>query len=59
MHFNDRKPGIALFMDKSKLNIEKNCLYNRLKGVKIITVQWTNGIDPGELRVELKKTFID
>jgi len=45
-------------MDGSKLRIGKNSLYNRLNSVQNIAFQWTNGINPDKLRIELKKTFI-
>jgi len=57
-YLHDHKPGIASFVDSSKLRIGRNCLYNRLNCVKNIAFQWTNRIDQDKLRVELKKTFI-
>jgi len=58
VYINNRKPGVASFMDGSKLRIGKNFLYNRLSSVHNIAIQWTNGINPDKLLIELKKTFI-
>jgi len=57
-YINNRKPGVASFMDGSKLQIGKNYLYNRLNSVNNIAFQWTNGVNLEKLRIELKKTFI-
>jgi len=44
-YINDKRPGIATFMDTTTLCIAKNSFYKRLKCMKIIKFEWTNGID--------------
>jgi len=58
-YINDRLPGIAHFMDTSRLKIGKQSFPNRLSNMKAIKFDWTRGIDKHKLRIELKKTFID
>jgi len=54
---NDRT-GKVSFMDTSRLKIGKNSLQNRLLLMREVPFDWTNGITPDRLRIELKKTFI-
>jgi len=57
-YINDRRPGQATIIDRSRLKIGKQSLVNRLNCLKKITFCWTSGISKDALRINLKKTFI-
>jgi len=56
-YLNNRKPGLATFMDSSRLKIGRNSLQNRLKMMTSVKFKWTTGINKHALRVALKTTF--
>jgi len=56
-YINDRKPGIGIFPDTSRLKIGRHSLTNRLEMMKKVSFNWTKGISTDLLRVNLKKTF--
>jgi len=58
MYINDRCPGRGITMDTSRLKIGRNSFLNRLNCLREVNFDWTTGICPHRLRVELKKTFI-
>jgi len=57
-YINDRRPGMAIIIDKSRLRIGKQSIVNRLKCLGKINFNWTNGITKDSLRINLKRTFI-
>jgi len=57
-YINDRCPGRATFIDRSKNKIGKQSLPNRLSFFKDIKFNWCNSnISEDKLRQELKKAF--
>jgi len=54
-YINDRKPGIGSFTDTSRLKIGHHSLPNRLKLMKRVTFDWTQGINKHSLRINLKR----
>jgi len=56
-YINERTHGRATLMDFSRLKIGKQSFLNRLQSLRCITFNWTNGIAPDRLRINLKKTF--
>jgi len=58
LYINDRCPGQAITMDTSRLRIGKNSFINRLHCLRSINFDWTSGINPDQLRINLKITFI-
>lgn len=57
-YINDRKPGVATFMDTSRLKIGRYSFCNRLSSMKNVNFDWITGIEKDRLRIALKKTFI-
>lgn len=57
-YINDRRPGIATIGDRSRLEIGKQSLVNRLNYLREVNFDWMSGIKKNALRVNLKKTFI-
>jgi len=58
IYINDRRPGRWITMDTSRLKIGRKSFLNRLNCLREVHFDWTTGICPHRLRVELKKTFI-
>jgi len=56
-YINDRRPGIRIFPDTSRLKIGRHSLTNRLEMLKKVKFNWTKGISSDLLHVNLKKTF--
>jgi len=59
-YVNDRSPGRATFIDRSKLKIGRQSLLSRLDFFREIKFDWCGQEDMSKdkLRIELKKTFI-
>jgi len=55
---NDRRPGIGTIPETSRLKIGRHSFTNRLEMLKKVKFNWTNGISPQLLHVNLKKTFL-
>lgn len=58
MYVNDRNPGKGTFADNSRLKIGRMAFPNRLRCLNRVKFDWTNGINPHALQINLKKTFI-
>jgi len=57
-YINDRKLGIGSFTDSSRLKIACHSLPNRLKLMKRVTFDRTQGINKHSLSINLKRTFM-
>jgi len=57
-YLNDCHPGVAHFVDNSKLWFGRHCHKNRLNCLSDGKFDWASGISRHQLRIEIKKTFI-
>jgi len=61
-YVNDRFPGKATFVDRSKTKVGRQSQPNRLDFLREIKFNWNNAEEPiskDKLRIALKKTFIE
>jgi len=56
-YINDRFPGRASLIDKAIKKIGRQSFLNRQQSLRCIDFDWTQGITPDRLRINLKKTF--
>jgi len=56
-YINERCPGKATLIDESRRKIGRQSLLNRLRSLRSINFDWTQGISVDRLRINLKKTF--